>query len=671
MKQIVLVLTFIITVTTTAQDYRFGKVDAVDFEQQANDGDELPPAEVLYRKEHISFNYSQGNGFRQKRSIHERIKINTEEGLDYATKQVRLYNESNSKRERLKSLKGYTFVQDGKRVGRVKLRSSGEFEEEVNEYWKRSSFTMPDVRVGSIIEFEYYIDSPFMTIDDVILQYDIPIRKMDLRIEMLEYYSYNVLFNPRASYVPDLQRSVAADKIRTTSKQRSGSGMSPTSTNFSAQQYELSNEVLVVDTKDIPALQEEPMSGTMSKYRAKIIFELAAVKFPNEPVKYLSVNWESVSKSIYDHKMFGDQLNKRPFYEEELSKALSGATTPQAKASQIFNYVKNNVKWNGYYGITSQNGLKDAFKDGSGNVADVNLLLTSMLNSQGIEAYPMLISTRDNGIPLFPTRDGFNYVVTVAKIDDRMIMMDATDDNLGIGKLPLRAMNWQGRVVQADGRSFWMDLTPKEPSEELIMSTVSLYGDLNIIGKTQKRLTNQMAYSYRDDYRNRPEESIVKYIKGNTPGFEVSNVEVKDVDAIDKPVGLAYDINLNSAAEKIGDKIYVTPLLNELNDENPFKLEDRKLPVVLGYPLATKTIVNLDIPEGYEIASMPESVQYNYNGGKGSYRYVVSEVAGKINVLADFKMNDVEVLPSDYPMWKEFFTAIVAKDAEKIVLKKI
>lgn len=671
MKNITLLIALIVATTVIAQDYRFGKVEEVDFKRITPENEEEPPAEVLYREEYISFRFVQGEGFKQQREVFERIKINTEEGLKYATKQMRLYNESASKRERLKKLKGYTYtLQDGK-VKEEKLRSSGEFEEDINEYWKRSSFTMPDVRVGSIIEYEYYIESPFMAIDDVILQYDIPIRKIDLRIELVEYFTYNVLFNPRAAYVPDLTRTMASDKITTTSKERSGAGARMSSTSFSSQQYELKNQILTINDTNIPALIGEPISGDISNYRAKIIFELAAVHYPSEAVKYLSTSWEAVTKTIFDHKMFGGQLEKRPFYSDELDAQLDGVISPRERANRIFQFVKNKVKWNGYLGITASKGTSDAYKEGAGNVADVNLLLTSMLRSQNIDAIPVLISTKDNGVPLFPTRDGFNYVAVLANIENKEILLDATDVNLPMGDLPPRAMNWQGRGVKKDGSSFWVNVMPVTVSKEMVMSNVTLNDDLSITGKANKRLTDQLAYKLRDNFSTRVEEELVKYFQDNKPGFTISNLEVKNMKEVDQPVGFSYDVKLDAAAEKIGDKIYVSPLLNESNDENPFKLEKRNLPVVLGYPISTKTIVNLTLPDGYMVESLPENVQYNYNQGKGYYRFVSSQVGNKITIAADFEMKDFQVLPTDYPMWKEFFTAIVSKDAEKIVLKKI
>jgi transglutaminase-like putative cysteine protease len=673
MKQIILLIAFTLSISVVSQDYRFGKVEEADFQRLVSENEEEPSAEVLLRKVKISFDYSQAKGsFLQRRYVQERIKINSEKGLEQATKHVKLYNRNTRNEERLRYLKGNTYYLNEGKILDSKLLNQGEFEEEINEYWKLSSFTMPDVQVGSIIEYEYTVESPFMTIDDVILQYDIPIKKLDVSIEMIKYFTYNLYFNPRSSYVPDLSGSVDTDKIKTTSSEVSSASFSNGKSNkFYSQQYELNNGILSIDTKDIPALEVEPMSGKTSNYRAKIVFEMAAVQYPTEPIKRMSLDWQAVTKTIYDNNDFGGQLEKKTFYEEELEASLKGMISFEDKVKGVYSFVKERVKWNGYYGIFAQKGIKDAYRDGSGNVADVNLLLISMLNSQGIQAYPLLLSTVDNGIPLFPTREGFNYIAVVVRVNNKEVFIDGTDDNLPIGTLPLRATNWQGRIVKEGGTSFWIDVMPKGQSSEISISNVVLNDDFTITGTAAKRLTNYRAYNFRDEYGNRLNEEIVGYLKDDSPGLDISNLKLNNVRKLDEPIDLSYDIYLKSAVEKIGDKIYLTPLLNEYTSENPFKLENRKLPIFIGYSQSTKTIVNLSVPKDYKVVSLPESVRYNYNEGKGNYSFVVSQLGNKLIIAADFVMNDLEVLPTDYQKWKEFYTAMVAKESEKIVLKKI
>ncbi len=670
MKKIVMFLMTISLSLSYGQDYRFGKVDPSDFERITPEGEEEPVAEVLYRKEHISFRYVQNTGFVQTRSVHERIKINSEEGLDYATKKVRLYDVSASRRERLKGLKGYTYFNFNGDVSRDKLTSNGEFEEKLNEYWKQSSFTMPNAQVGSIIEYEYDIVSPFNSIDDVVLQYDIPIHKMDISIMMIEYFTYNVFFNPRASYVPEIIKSLNNQRDSANSNQSPAQTARTRQGNESIQ-YTLSNQILILDTENVPALVDEPLVLNRSEYRAKIVFELASTKLPDGTVEEYSTSWESVVKSIYDRGDFGDQLNKRSsFYEDDLAPIIAQSTDPLAKIKLIYEFVRSKVKWNNYYGYTVQKGLKDAYQEGSGNVADINLLLTSMLQSANIQAYPVLVSSKNNGIPLFPTREGYDYVISVASIGDKQILLDATDLNLSIGDIPLRASNWYGRAVKEDGSSYEIDLMSQPASQSIVLLNVELADDMRIKGEASKRFTNFTAYKYREQYRYRKNEDIVDFMENDVAGLEIKQLKIDNVNEPEKPVNFAYKVLLSNSSEAIGDKIYVTPLLNETINENPYKLDSRSLPVELDYPTSNKRIVNLVIPAGYEVVSLPESVLYEYNTNS-TYKFVASASGSRITIQSDLDLNEIQILPPDYIAWKNFYTAMVAKEAEKIVLKKI
>jgi hypothetical protein len=51
----------------------------------------------------------------------------------------------------------------------------------------------------------------------------------------------------------------------------------------------------------------------------------------------------------------------------------------------VFNHVKN-LKWNGYYGYSCNDGVKKKYKDKTGNVAEINLMLTAMLRYANLNA---------------------------------------------------------------------------------------------------------------------------------------------------------------------------------------------------------------------------------------------------------------------------------------------
>src|SRR3990167_6851576 len=162
MKKCLLIIIVFYVQISIAQDYKFGKVSKEELQQTADP--EFPEADaaILYRNQSIKFNYVQGKGFIQENEIYERIKIYNKEGFDYATKMISLYTNSegsNSNDQMLKGLKAVTYNLEGDKILEDKLKKEGIFEENSNKYWKTTKFTMPNIKEGCIIEFEYTIQA--------------------------------------------------------------------------------------------------------------------------------------------------------------------------------------------------------------------------------------------------------------------------------------------------------------------------------------------------------------------------------------------------------------------------------------------------------------------------------------------------------------------------------
>src|SRR5690606_3406504 len=125
------------------------------------------------------------DGFYQVTQVHQRVKVYNKEGFDWATVEVPLRN-NGSKKERLNNLKAFTYNLENGKVKSTKLKSEGKFEERINSYWVNEKFTMPNISEGSVIEYEYTISSPYISIDDVALQSTVPIKELDVSIAIPE-----------------------------------------------------------------------------------------------------------------------------------------------------------------------------------------------------------------------------------------------------------------------------------------------------------------------------------------------------------------------------------------------------------------------------------------------------------------------------------------------------
>jgi len=135
---------------------------------------------------------------------------------------------------------------------------------------------------------------------------------------------------------------------------------------------------------------------------------------------------------------------------------LYASLTNEEKVSAIFKHVQSRMNWNKHYSYYCYDGVKKAYQDKVGNSAEINLMLVSMLRQANLEANPVLISTRANGISLFPSSTAFNVVIASVVVDGKLVLLDATSKYATPGILPIRDLNWFGRLIKMTAPQKWL-----------------------------------------------------------------------------------------------------------------------------------------------------------------------------------------------------------------------
>jgi len=668
MRRFLLVFSILTIVQVNAQNFKFGKVSKAEVKEKEHPIDKDANAAVLYRTQKVYYDFSKHEGFSLITEVRERIKIYNKEGFDWATKEIRKYK-GKTDEENLIKLKGYTYnFVDGK-VKEEKLRNDEVFEEDYSRYNEVTKFTMPAVTEGSVIEYEYIIKSPFLgAINKTPLQYTIPINKLELEVEVPEFFAFSKYFNLRSPLNFNLEERKDTFRYSYSSTERN-SNRAYTQHSFSNNKVEFEQNVYSINRNNIPALKEEPHVDNLQNYAAFIDWELMYTKFPNSTVENYSQDWEGVTKSIYKDVGVDNELNRNGFYNKELDELLAGLSDPSMKMQKIFSYVKQKVKWNDYLGFFPENGTKKAFKEGSGNIGDINLLLTSMLKYAGIDTHPVVLSTTSNGIPLFPTRSGFNYVIAGVEEFGEIILLDASDPLSAIGELPKRARNWQGRIIRENGTSEWINLRPNIHS--LVKTQINVkVGKESLTGRYTNAYDGLFAKQFRDNHSNTSEPDYLKLVKKGNEGFDISEYDIQNVKNIGQKITENYEFKLTNSLDIIGEKIYMTPLLFETMTENPFKSSNRIYPIFFDFPEEKLKSVNIMVPKGYKVVSVPESSVINLGQDWGQFRFIVQHSGSIIRVTSKVNINKTAFAPSEYEFLKKFYDNIIKKQSEAIVLEK-
>jgi hypothetical protein len=653
LKKIVVTLILFVQISISAQNYKFGKVSKEELIEKFYPTDSTAEAAYLYKYRRSYFDWDQAIGwFRLITDVHQRIKIYNKEGFDYANHSVTYYNPDSGENESVNGVKGYTYNLENGKVVKEKLSKKDIFKEKVNKYNSKVKITMPNIKEGSVLELRYRISSPYPTsIADVQFQKGIPIKKLKSQIEFPEYYTFNKT-NKGFFNVP----------MKTTSK---NGKVGDTSYNIDVFNFEAQN---------IEALKNnEPYVANINNYRGGMKFELAQTNFVSVggDFKNYTSSWQNVSKQIYTSSSFGEELKKSNYYKKDLEQILASVKTDSDKIGAIFQFVKGKIKWNGFYGKYSEKGVRKAFKENSGNVADINLMLTAMLRSAGLNANPVLLSSRGNGVPIFPTLNGFDYVISMVQFpDNSYVLLDATEEYSVPNILPVRDLNWKGRVVTREGNSTWVQLKSTRHALENNILTVKISDDLMAEGFIRTKYDNLNALNFRKNNNHiKNEDLMTKYEEENN--IEVEEFKILNQKIITKPINRIVKFVSEDLVEEINGKLYIEPMLFLTDHENPFKLEERKFPVDFATAWKDVNRVSITIPEGYVVEQIPEPLAIALPNNIGVFKYKVINKANKISTTCVLEFNESLISPQYYTYLKDFYSQIINKESEKIILKKI
>ena len=638
------VLAFMTAGMIQAQNFKFGKVSEAEVQEKEHPVEKEAEAAYLYRYRNTYYSENT-QGTILTTEVHQRIKIYTDEGFPYAQFEMRLYEKDDWK-EDLQGLKAYTYNMENGKLEEYKLEKSDIFEEKIDQYRTKVTFTMPKVKEGSVVEVRYRIVSTyFFDVDPFEFQFGIPVNKLEAKFSAPESF----VFNPKSKGYYFVSPEIGKKH------------------NPHTQTLDV---VYKFDQENVPSLKAEAYVDNIANYRAAMSFELAQISIPGSYYKSYSQTWEDVTKSIYKAGV-ETQLNKKGYFKDDLEPVLQGVSTPEEKVTAIFEFVKSKMNWNEVYGYMCPDGVRQAYNEGVGNVAEINLMLVAMLRYAGVKANPVLVSTKSHGIPLFPTTDGFNYLIAAAELESGAVLLDATSKMSVPNILPYRVLNWDGRLIREDESSASIDLSARVKAAKEVTLMVQLNEDGSLKGRLRNMYANHSAFDFREDYYHMDEEEYLQEFENRYVSMEVENYSINNKQEVYKPVVENIEFQKEASAEIISGKMFVSPMLFFRQQSNPFTSEERSYPIDFQYPESFVYNINIMIPQGYQVESLPESAKFVLPDNLGSFVYQIASGGNTVQLRVRTDFNQ-DVVPADYYKYiKEFFGAMIEKQAEKVVLSKV
>jgi hypothetical protein len=637
------------TVNLLCQDFsqEYGKIHLSELTFKKYMKDTSADAVIIYDLGKTHF-YSGDNGFNVVFDRKTKVRILKPSGVKWAEIEIPYYYEG-SIFEKVSFIEAFAYNIEGGLIKKTPLDIKNIYEEKINDFWRAKKFAIPNVKSGTVIEYSYTIDSPYLfNIRDWDFQSKIPTVYSEYETDMIPFYEYIYIMQGKDKF--DFYDSKESSGI----KQQYGS------INYNTMDYRFG-------MKDVPAFTDESFITSEKDNLIRMDFQLAKVHNINGSTVQVISTWPELCNELLKSSSFGKYCSSiEKSAKDILNLSEFASKTKMEQLEAIVDFVKSKYSWNENNSIYANKTVKEMQKDKTANDANLNLYLTGLLRGAGIEAYPVLISTRDHGQVYmdYPFINFFNYVVVLVKIDGKNILTDATQALCPYDRIPASCINGIGLIVKKDAqewaklvnqdisridKNISIKLVPEEDSLKFsVRGSYSIYEALNYKGK-YKDDAKEIAKSLNDKgYHSIDSLTTVNY--GNPKEKYFVNFIAK------APIDVA------------GNKIYVSPFLNESLTENPLKQSIRTYKVDFNYPFGRTFSSEIIIPEGYKVDYLPQP--YTLNNAMVSIDYKVLNSESKISILAYYAFKNAVYEPTDYKNLKFMYNEIIKLLNEKVVFAK-
>lgn len=606
--------------------------------------------------------YEKGNTFLQDNVLSYKVERTIKILSQNAVNQVGTVAVPTGSRTNIKKVSGITYnIENGETVIQ-KIDKADILKDKITRNISALKFNLPSLKAGSILHYSFTLEYfTFIGVPNWNFQHEYPVVFSEYQTSIPDYYIYTDLSRTSIPFIhvdkeKELNGQAAAVHVFTAK----GPG-----------NYNMLTTTWV--RKNIPALRKEPFRLGDENYLERVKLHFTGIAPYKGSVIPLFKSWEQVTEQVLkDGDIFPQAYAGNGFLKDKVTALAPAKSSELEKATSIFSYVRNN------FVLESNNdehkvNLHHTFDTHTGNLQELNLLLTSMLRKAGLNSEPVILSTKPHE-PLnsfFPNIQDANYIISKVRIDDKDYYLDASQKYLPFGILLPECYNGYCRIINEKGYS--MNINPSHLADKNI-----ILASLNVDQEKEKKLRlvmdvkygNMTALGYRQIWKG-DEQKAKKELRSlfNLGSFQLTSISVKNVSDPDKSLLIHYE-----AETELGDKniIYLTAFFDPFFHQNPFTAVNRTFPVNLEYEYDYNYTLNFQVPDAYKIDEYPKQRILKFDSDLMYFQNLVdiNENKNKFSLNSKFETHTTIFPVEEYTGLRSFFEQMIASQNERIVLIK-
>jgi hypothetical protein len=600
-----------------------------------------------------------------------RLKVLTEAGKKYANVELAQYNTA------------YSYDYFGYSVGAIEGRTihpdgtiipfTGKPMEKVvvkNQDFniKEKVFALPDVEVGSIIEYRYelnYSDRWFVP-PQWLVQSELYTRKphyvwMPTSEQLIHKGEGGDQTTNYVDWVHILPAGFDVKQTKTASISSYAAGQQTT---------------MELDIHDVkPTVTEEymPPFGSLS-YR--VLFYYSPY---NTPDQY----WDAEGKgwSKLQDKFIGPG--------NKVKQAVSGLVSPGDTADQKLRklyaavmMLDNTAYSRGHsanedtaQGLNEPNSTDDIWERKRGNNDQMAQLFVAMARAAGMKAYVMRVADRDRNVFLrgYLSFSQLDDTIAIVVVDGKVMYFDPGQRYCAYGHLAWKHTLDDGLRQTESGTTI-----SQVPDEPYTASRIVRLADLTMddhgeaTGTVTVTWKGNPALEWRQSYLRGELEGLKHELRTSMErlmpkGMDVKVTAVDNVDDYEQPLVVHYEVN-GMIASSTGKRLLVPGDIFEANAKPTFVEEKREEPVLFHYAHATQDVVRVTYPASMAVESAPVDERVPLEK-LAVYVLKTESTPTSITVRRELDLGTALFKLDEYPSLRTFYNKFESKDQEPVVLK--
>lgn len=567
--------------------------------------------------------YLDVNGGGHQLVTKRRIKILDEKAIDEGNIDLMYYAKNNI--ENIKNVKAQSInLVNGEYVS-TPISDKDIFEVDVNQYYKAVRFAVPNVRLGTIIEYQYTLNSQQLyNIDAWQFQHEFPTLQSNFKLKI----------NTNADFTNLSVGQQLTDKYK--GRKNVDTWVLHNIPSYNGFQY-------VYNRKNVLESIRLQLSGYLS----------------DTGFKSTIGKWNDLKKEVKES--YSRLLNNVAV--KNYAETIPNGQTEKETLDNVITKFKNDFKWNGFKGIYPSKTQKEILESRSSNLADMNILLNSILNAKGIKSELVLLSSRSNGklITSFPYLDQFDYVVNSVQLNQgSLYVINAVEIPKNTYKFtPLNLFNDYGFMLDKGTDENFVAFNQFVSENEVEFKYTFKEGNIQ-----EQRRDRFSGYFYDEDEKD-SKDLVNRYVK--SPIHIPSDEEGKEINFLEDK----YFVN-NVSKMPINGGGFI-PLENPLApfiNSYTFTETNRKNKIEFNFPYYFKVLITVDLPEDYEVIKSEDFKKVIKTNDNLIYSQTYATAGNKLQILYEFYLGQAVYPAEDYKILKKHFESVQQEAAKQISLKK-